>query len=57
MKGPFPQNRTLDTIDDMTDARSGLSTVSTAKKRPTTTVETYTNSRTSEGSKHEKKVA
>jgi hypothetical protein len=38
-------------------ARSGLSTVSIAKKHPATAVETYMHSKTSEGSKQEKKVA
>jgi hypothetical protein len=38
-------------------ARSGLSTVSIAKKHPTTVVETYMHSKTSEGRKQEKKVA
>jgi hypothetical protein len=57
MKGAFSPNKTFDTIDDMTDARSGLSIVSIAKKHPATAVETYRHSKTSEGSKQEKKVA
>jgi hypothetical protein len=71
MKAAFSPNKTLDTVDDMTDAniiiavvngsefsaRSGLSTVSITKKHPATAIETYRHSKTSEGRKQEKKVA
>jgi hypothetical protein len=57
MKGACSPNKTLDTVDDMTNAQSGLNTVSIAKKHLATTVETYRHSKTSEGCNQEKKVA
>jgi hypothetical protein len=57
MKGACSPNKALDTVDDMTNAQSGLNTVSIAKKHPATAVETYRHSKTSEGCNQEKIVA
>jgi hypothetical protein len=57
MKAAFSPNKTLDTIDNMTDVPSGLSTISIAKKHPSIAVATYMHSKTSEGNKQEKKVS